>query len=629
MKKHGLKRPDNDTPNPIIPHVFLFPYSDEEFEEKNYSGDYKTLSKQYQEGQLVTEITTGPVLKPAKLRKIDANGKCDIEYSEYDPAKNTIRTISKTVTVKNIAANQLAGPNIFIDNHTNLPKTVINSQYDLEIKCMIDAEDVEPFCEALAFMANAQFRNKLRYAREHPIRPAKSNFEKAEYITGELFVTIVSARNLTSKFGAGNVYVEIKTYEHNYEEEQFGNFALDESFQKGKESQDRNTKILNVTGSQPLAKTILFDEEKNMGTFVKGATHEIHFIVRQESAGKDIELGTASIKSDEYLDPFRPAKEVYLLLDDPPYFISSLYLNVLFMPSNNTLRRMGIEKPVPEDFNKSYDEWILNKNIYVDKYGFVVPVGKYHPRLINTDLLNMDEIEEEYKENSRGRRQSKTPEKRLQKALEIVPSLREYNLELKQDEPYRPDYEEILFHFRQMQMYLNNEAKAQANEVRQEYCWNDFLLKVTDNIHDMSIEQGEDVDENKFDDDDVNTRTNGHMFSVANRAHWKNNSWQNSDIFALCRLGISYNLRSRVWYDLLEVYKLEELTSDCILGYEFYDKSLSIYENFKIYSTEQTNFAFAQIDEDMKIFNISNTPSRDDRGRIKNILKCFISWQRV
>jgi len=186
----------------------------------------------------------------------------------------------------------------------------------------------------------------------HPVKPMRGNFDSAEYVTGELMISVVSARNLTSKFGSGNVYVEMKTYEHNYEEDQFGKFALDESFQKCKESQSRSTKLRNVTSSEPFSKTIYYDEEKHMGSFAKGASHEIYFLVKQESGGKDVELGRASLKSDDFLDPFRPAKEVYLLLDDPPYFVSFLYLNVLFSPSPHTLERMKIPKSIPLDFDK-------------------------------------------------------------------------------------------------------------------------------------------------------------------------------------------------------------------------------------------------------------------------------------
>jgi len=235
------------------------------------------------------------------------------------------------------------------------------------------------------------------------------------------------------------------------------------------------------------------------------------------------------------------------------------------------------------------------------------------------EALNFDDSEEEeYKRASRieSRRQSKTPDKRLAKATEGLPALRDHNLDLKQREKYRPEYEEVFYHFRQMQLYLNNEAKAQANEVRQEYCWNDFLMKVTDNIHDMS-EQGDDVE------------NQGHMFSVANRSHWKNNSWQNEDIWSLCKLGISYNLRSRVWYDLLEVQSLENLTYESFKTVDKYDKKSTIYENLKHYSLKYYNVAFAQIDEDMRILDVSNTPSRDDRGTIKSVLKCFIIWQKV
>ena len=330
------------------------------------------------------------------------------------------------------------------------------------------------------------------------------------------------------------------------------------------------------------------------------------------------------MKSDEYLDPFRPAKEVYLLLDVPPLFISSIYLNVLFLPSRNTLGRLKIVRPIASDFDTAYHEWIISKNIYVDQYGFIVPIGKYHPKLVDSEELRIDEEEDEEEFKKKEIRASKTPEKRVRNAIGCVHSLREYNHELQDNNSYRPDYEEILYHFRQMQMYLNNEAKAKANQMRQEYCWNDYLMKVTEHVHDMSVDRS-DIDE--FDDE--KTQSRGHMFSVANRANWKGESWQNVDIQALCRLGISSNLRSRVWFDLLEVYKIEDITMGNFRRLEEYDKTLSPYENLKVLTIQHYNVAFAQIDEDMKTLNITNTPSRDDRGKIKNILKCYLLWQKI
>ena len=361
------------------------------------------------------------------------------------------------------------------------------------------------------------------------VKPVKSDFGNTEFITGDLLITISFAKNLTSKYGHGDVYIELKTYEHNFEEENFGQFALDESFQRGIESQQRNTKLLNRTSAVPFSKTIYFNEEKNMGTFIKGATHTIVFIVKQETSDGEATIGEVSIKSDDYLDPFRPAKELYLLLNDPPLFVSSLYINMLFIPSANTLQRMGITKSIPQDFDSAYHEWIISKSIYVDQYGFIVPIGKYHPRLVNTEELRIDE--EDYEEHKDDKIHSKTPEKRLRNAVDLIPSLREYNHDLKHKCGYRPDYEEILYHFRQMEMYLNNEAKVQAKEIRQEYCWEDYLQRVTDNIKDSSIEQGDNMDE--FGDENFKTEPRGHIFSVANRANWDQESWQNIDIQAL------------------------------------------------------------------------------------------------
>lgn len=102
---------------------------------------------------------------------------------------------------------------------------------------------------------------------------------------------------------------------------------------------------------------------------------------------------------------------------------------------------------------------------------------------------------------------------------------------MKEEENFRPEFEEVLYKFKQSQMYLNNEAKLKANEARQEYCWNQYMQMVTDNVHDMSMDQGEDFDQNSGEEGKV--RSTGHMFSVANRATWNAESWQNSDLWAL------------------------------------------------------------------------------------------------
>lgn len=582
--------------------MYILPYSEEEFEEKHYSGDYKALSKVFKPGDLVSSINKGPIFKPAKLRRIGIDGKADIEYSEFNQKEGSTQTISATVSQVDIAPYQLAGPNIFIDKQTSIPKSIIHSTYDQEFEFYIYPDDLEAFCDAMELRANAQFRNKLRFSRLNPGKNVIKEVEivESDSITGQLLITIVSARNLTSRFGTGDTYVEVLTQK---------------IISKGTESQRKGSKSSTRTEFQSFAKTIIFDEEKDIGTFVKGELHDITFLVKQENGDKDVELGIASIKSDELLDPYKPAREYYLLLDDPPHFAASLYLNVLFVPTHGTLKKMRIQKPISSEFDEAYHEWIISKNIIVDDYGFVVPIGKYHPILVNTDELHLDEDDEEMRRTmAEGRRSSKTPEKRVQYATEVIPSLRTYNLELKDQCDFRPDYEEILYHFRQIQMYLNNEAKAKANQARQEYCWNDFLIKVTENVHDMSEQSDNEAD-------DYRNETRGHMFSVAGRSHWDNKSWQNEDIWALCRLGISPSLRSRVWYDLLEAHKLESTTVDGLKNINYYDNTISPYENLKILSVQNYNVAFAQIDEDMNTFNISNTPSRDDRGRVKNILK--------
>lgn len=284
---------------------------------------------------------------------------------------------------------------------------------------------------------------------------------------------------------------------------------------------------------------------------------------------------------------------------------------------------MGIKEEVNTEFNKAYDKWILSRTVYIDKYGFSVPLGRYHPRLVsdklwvNEDNYSDDEEKDDDPEEKKNRR--RTPEKRVKNAIDILPALKSYNQELKKREKFRPDYEEILFHFRQLQMYANNEAKVKANETRQEYCWTHYINLVTENIHDMSADQG-DIPSDQ-DSDDLNARDRGHMFSVARRSQWDNNSWQNSDIYALCRLGVSHNFRSKIWYDILEVQTEEDQCMEIIKTDDDYDQNLSAYENLKIITVRYRNIAFAQIDEDMRLMDVSNTPSRDDRGRIKNILK--------
>lgn len=432
------------------------------------------MSSSYRPGDLVAQINKkGPLLRPAILHQIGSDGTAEIEITEYDQRTKTTEKIKLNVNIADIVANQLAGPNIFIDNRTKIPKSIAESQYDQEINFRISEKDLVPFCNALANRANAQFRDKWAFFREHPVKPAVAIADySGEYIAGDLIATIVSVRNLNMKHGSGDIFVEVKTYEHNYEEEQFGKFARSDSFTRFRDSQIRNTKARKVTGYEPIDKTVFFNQDMELGSFVKDATHEIYFLVKQEKGGSEVEIGRASIKSDEFLDPFRPAKEVYLLLDTPPYFVSSIYLNILFIPSDGTMQRMKLGGQIKSNFDDAYDQWIINQDGYVDRYGFLVPIGKYHPKLIDMSTLELEESDEEdYKRSSKTsmRRQSKTPDKRVMQAAEGLPSLRNHNLRLKEKERFRPEYEEIFFHFRQMQMYLNNEAKANANEVRQEY----------------------------------------------------------------------------------------------------------------------------------------------------------------
>ena len=628
LSKNKLDEPRRDTTSLLVPHMYRFPYSKEEFIEKQYSGDYETLEKEFKPGDLVTYLTKGPIFKPAKLRRISLDNKADIEYYSYIEKDSEVKLISKTVSLNDLSANQLAGPNIFIDKQTHIPQSIIDWEFDSDLRFSIPSEDVESFWEAISQKSNAQFHRKVAMFRKNPGRPApKVEHFDSDYVTGNLIVSIISARNLRSLTNdSGDVYVKIKTYDHDIDEEQFGNFALDDSFEKGRESQQKMTQALTVTTAYPINDYIMYDENKDLGTFVKGCAYDIYFWVVQEGRSNDTELGIATIRSDDFLDLHRPAKEVYLLLENPPKFAASIYLNILFIPSENTLHRMRIEKGLADEFNQAYDEWILSKNIYVDKYGFVVPIGKYHPKFVNAEILNLREIYEDdvrRGSNESVNRHSRTPEKRTRQAISGIPALMNHNLDLKETEKFRPDFEEILYHFRQMQMYLNNEAKVTANEIRQEYWWNDYIQIVANNMQDISMDQGEDQEEN------INARSSGHMFSVADRSKWGTDIWQNSDLWALCRIGISHNIRSRIWYDLLGAQIIEDQTRNKLRNDEFYNDTLTLYENLKIITINHNNIAFAQIDEDINVINVSNTPSRDDRGRIKNILKCFVVWQKL
>ena len=80
---------------------------------------------------------------------------------------------------------------------------------------------------------------------------------------------------------------------------------------------------------------------------------------------------------------------------------------------------------------------------------------------------------------------------------------------------------------------------------------------------------------------------------------------------------------------MLGVKIIEDQTKHKFKEEDFYRESLSTYENIKLISIRSKNIAFDQIDEDICVLNISNTPSRDDRGSIKNILKCYIIWQKI
>ena len=144
LKKYKLQQPESEKPNPIIPSMFILPYSEEEFEEKNLSGDYKTISTMYNPGDLVTHITKGPIFKPARLFSLKKDGKADIEYAEFD-GDNSTKIISSTVGAKEYVPLQLAGPNITVDRRISTPLSMANCSYDQEFHFHLDSEDLEPF----------------------------------------------------------------------------------------------------------------------------------------------------------------------------------------------------------------------------------------------------------------------------------------------------------------------------------------------------------------------------------------------------------------------------------------------------------------------------------------------------
>jgi len=145
LKKNKLKRPDSDKPNPLIPHMYRLPYSQEEFDNKNLSGNFDELSEIFQPGELVTYISQGPVYKPAKLLRLGKDRKADIEFSEFDENDGSTKIISATVSGEEYEGYQLAGPSIFIDKKIQVPKSIHTSTYDQELYFYLATQDLEPF----------------------------------------------------------------------------------------------------------------------------------------------------------------------------------------------------------------------------------------------------------------------------------------------------------------------------------------------------------------------------------------------------------------------------------------------------------------------------------------------------
>ena len=262
LQRYKFIEPERITANPYVPHAFILPNSEDEFIEKQYSGDYSQLLKEYKIGDLVAFLTSGPIFRPAKLRRLGIDWQADIEFNEINQDQIFLENI--TVSLNDIVANEYAGPNVFIDSQTQIPKSISDWEYDIDMKFSISLEDIELLREAIGVKSNAQYFRKLANFRRNPWRPApKVDHGNADYVTGDLIITIVSVDNLKYNPNEDNeIYVKINTVELEFNEEDFGNFALDDSFQKSRESQQNMSKSIIKTNPRTASLSIDFNEEK-------------------------------------------------------------------------------------------------------------------------------------------------------------------------------------------------------------------------------------------------------------------------------------------------------------------------------------------------------------------------------
>jgi hypothetical protein len=129
-----------------------------------------------------------------------------------------------------------------------------------------------------------------------------------------------------------------------------------------------------------------------------------------DTESEDFVLGYSRFRSDEYLDPSCPAKQIYLLLDNPTKnFRPEVYIQALFVPSDVTRTALNM-RPVPRNFNQSFDSWVISHIDYKDQYGFPIPLGRYDPGLqLKKEMYSQEESDDDDLNNS--------PEKRTREAI--------------------------------------------------------------------------------------------------------------------------------------------------------------------------------------------------------------------
>ena len=98
------------------------------------------------------------------MRRIGLDWMVDIEYHLLKD--NDTVLVQNTVSIGDIIASEFAGPNVFIDFQTHMPKSISNWEFDIDLKFTLESEDIELFCEAVGVKANAQYFRKLSMFRK-------------------------------------------------------------------------------------------------------------------------------------------------------------------------------------------------------------------------------------------------------------------------------------------------------------------------------------------------------------------------------------------------------------------------------------------------------------------------------